>query len=174
MLPPCTPHPVPCGCLGNSQGVDAFGACVHGDSLRGSARSGKRSAVHHAPHAPTAHAAAVQNGESSLRSPAIRNQKPSTRGITRMHVAPTPPHTSACSLDTTQDSSRVCPKSPFEHVVSCRQYIPTQWLQQHSKGLAWLLHEKGMSLKLSGSEVYYTACFLLQILKNSCCKLHLI
>ena len=35
-----------------------------------------------------------------------------------------------------------------------------------------ILQEKGIELKLSGSEVYYTACSLLVTFKNSCSKLH--
>ena len=35
-----------------------------------------------------------------------------------------------------------------------------------------VLHEKEFKLKLSGNEVYYTACSLLAILKNSCSKRH--
>ena len=35
-----------------------------------------------------------------------------------------------------------------------------------------ILSEKGIKLKLSGNEVYYTACSLLVIFKNSCSKLH--
>ena len=34
------------------------------------------------------------------------------------------------------------------------------------------LYEKGIEMKLSGNEVYYTACSLLVILKYSCCRLH--
>ena len=33
-------------------------------------------------------------------------------------------------------------------------------------------HQKGIELKLSGSEVYYTACSLLVTLKNSCSEVH--
>ena len=32
--------------------------------------------------------------------------------------------------------------------------------------------EQAFKLKLSGDEVYYTACSLLVVLKNSCSKLH--
>ena len=32
--------------------------------------------------------------------------------------------------------------------------------------------EKGIKSELSGNEDYYTACYLLVILKNSCSKLH--
>jgi hypothetical protein len=35
-----------------------------------------------------------------------------------------------------------------------------------------LLYEKGIQSKLSGNEVYYTACSLPMILTNSCSKLH--
>ena len=34
-----------------------------------------------------------------------------------------------------------------------------------------ILYAKGIKLKLSGNKVYYTACALLVILKNSCSKL---
>jgi len=34
------------------------------------------------------------------------------------------------------------------------------------------LHDKGIKLKLSGDQVYYTACSPLVILKNSCSKVH--
>jgi hypothetical protein len=37
---------------------------------------------------------------------------------------------------------------------------------------AEISYEKGFELKLSGDEVYYTACSLLVVLKNSCGKLH--
>ena len=37
---------------------------------------------------------------------------------------------------------------------------------------AVILCEKGIKSKLSGNEVYYTACSLLVILKNSCRKFH--
>jgi len=35
-----------------------------------------------------------------------------------------------------------------------------------------ILYEKGIKLKLYGNEVYYTACSLLVILKNSCFNLN--
>jgi len=35
-----------------------------------------------------------------------------------------------------------------------------------------ILYEKQIKSKISGNEVYYAACFLLVILKNSCSKLH--
>ena len=35
-----------------------------------------------------------------------------------------------------------------------------------------VLYEKATKLKLSGNQVYYTACYLLVLLKNSCGKLH--
>ena len=38
--------------------------------------------------------------------------------------------------------------------------------------LVEILHEEEIQLKLSGNKVYYTACSLLVILKNSCSKLH--
>ena len=31
-----------------------------------------------------------------------------------------------------------------------------------------ILYDKGIELKNSGNEIYYTACSLLEILKNSC------
>jgi len=34
------------------------------------------------------------------------------------------------------------------------------------------LYEQGNRLKLSGHEGHYTACSVLVIFKNSCCKLH--
>ena len=35
-----------------------------------------------------------------------------------------------------------------------------------------ILYEQGIKFKLSGDEVYYTACSLLVISRNSCSKLH--
>ena len=35
-----------------------------------------------------------------------------------------------------------------------------------------ILYEKGIELKLSGNKIYYIACSLLLLLKNSCGKLH--
>ena len=41
-----------------------------------------------------------------------------------------------------------------------------------SFGTTIILFEKGIKSKLTGSKVYYTAFFLLGMLKNSCSELH--
>ena len=42
----------------------------------------------------------------------------------------------------------------------------------HARASEKVLYEKAFILKLSGNEVYNTACSLLVILKNSCSELH--
>ena len=56
--------------------------------------------------------------------------------------------------------------SPEPGVVPCARdrYLPL--------GGRPLLYEKRIRFRLDGNEIYYTACSLLVILKNSCSKLH--